>query len=75
RARCLLDAGASRNDIQQSVGVPPFALDKVIGQAKRQPAAALVQGLQVISRVDRELKGGALAPARAMERLVLDLMG
>jgi DNA polymerase III subunit delta len=73
RARSLLDAGVPRQDFESAIGVPPFVLDGLLAQARRQPVSAFVEGLRVIAEADRDLKGGALQDDRAMERLVLRL--
>jgi DNA polymerase-3 subunit delta len=74
QARSLLDIGSSPRDIQSAVGVPPFAIDRLLSQARRKPAAAFAAGLQAIADADKDFKGGALDHTRAMERLVLGLM-
>lgn len=74
RTRSLLDAGMSRADIEGAVGMPPFLIEGLLGQARRQPASAYAAGLTAIGEVDRALKGGPLDHARALERLVLQLM-
>lgn len=74
RARSLLDAGMPRDELGAAVGIPPFLVDGLLGQARRQPVTAFVRGLEAIAATDRELKGGPLNNLRAMERLVLNLM-
>lgn len=74
KARSLLDDGAQRSEIEAAVGVPPFFLDGLLQQARRQPLPALILGLGLIARADQDLKGGRLDPIRAMERLILALM-
>jgi len=57
-----------------SVAGPPFVLRKLEGQARRFSAARLLAGLRALHETDEALKGqGALAPALALERLVLNL--
>lgn len=75
-ARSILDSGAPRDEVQVALPrMPPFVIDKLILQAKKQPLADLVRGLEAIAEADALLKGGALAGPRVMERLVLTLAG
>jgi DNA polymerase III subunit delta len=74
KAKAALDSGAGRDEIQRLVGIPPFAVDKILRQAKAQPLSVWTAGLEAIAETDKALKGGALEGHRAMERLVLALM-
>jgi DNA polymerase-3 subunit delta len=74
KVRAAIDRGASRAEIQSLAGVPPFVLDNLIGQAKRQPLPALCRGVVACGEADRDFKGGPLDDDRAMERLALGLM-
>jgi DNA polymerase-3 subunit delta len=74
RARSLIDAGASRADIESAVGIPPYFLDNLLSQARRQSVPMLAGRLRTIADFDQMLKGGPLHHTRAMERLVLELM-
>jgi DNA polymerase-3 subunit delta len=74
KVRAALDRGASRAEIQSLAGVPPFVLDNLIGQARRQPLSALCRGVVACGEADRDFKGGPLDDDRAMERLALSLM-
>lgn len=75
RARSLLDAGVSKREIESAVGLPPFLVDNLLEQARRQPLSAFAQGLEAIAEVDQKLKGGPLDYTRAMEQLILGLAG
>ena len=75
KARAALDGGAREADIQGLVGIPPFAVRNLVAQARRHPLPELAAGLGAIAATDRDLKGGRLDGHRAMERLVLRLMG
>ena len=75
KARSALDAGATRAQIQALVGLPPFLMDGLLSQARRQTSRAFARGLEAVTATDRDLKGGALDGTRAMERLVLRLLG
>lgn len=72
-ARALLDAGARRAEAGAGLGLPPFAVDKVVSQAEKQRLSALIRGLRAITEADQALKGGKLPGDRVMERLVLSL--
>jgi DNA polymerase-3 subunit delta len=74
KVRAALDRGAPRGEIQSIAGVPPFVVDNLIQQAKRQPLSALCRGVVACGEADRDFKGGPLDDARAMERLALSLM-
>lgn len=73
-ARSLLDASAPRGEIQSALGLPPFVINKLVGQARAQSVAALASGLRTIAATDQHLKGGKLPAERVMERLVLRLV-
>ncbi|MFO0728032.1 MAG: DNA polymerase III subunit delta [Myxococcota bacterium] len=75
-ARSILDSGATRDAVQDALPrMPPFVIDKLVQQARKQPLGELVRGLEAIAAADALLKGGALAGPRVMERLVLTLAG
>jgi DNA polymerase III subunit delta len=74
KVKAALDRGAPRSEIQSLAGVPPFVLDNLIQQARRQPLSALCRGVVACGEADREFKGGSLDDDRAMERLALSLM-
>ncbi len=73
QARAMLDAGARRAEAGAGLSLPPFVIDKLVGQAERQRLGALVAGLSAITEADQALKGGKLPGERVMERLVLTL--
>ncbi len=74
KTRGALDGGASRQEVQELLGLPPFLLNGILTQARRQPAQAFLKGLQAIQYTDRALKGGPLNNLRDMERLALALL-
>ena len=74
KVRAAIDRGAQRGELQSISGVPPFVVDGLIQQAKRQPLSALCRGVVACGEADRDFKGGPLDDARAMERLALKLM-
>jgi DNA polymerase-3 subunit delta len=73
RWRGLVDQGASEARASQALGLPPFAADRVADGAKRRDLPELLAGLTWCLETDAAIKGGALSPALAIERLVLAL--
>ena len=56
-ARSLLDKGVSPDDIAGRMGMHPYRFKKaVLPQAERQTVARLVSNMQMLSRLDVELK-------------------
>ena len=74
KARAAQAAGVDHDALPRLLGVPSFALDKMLRQARGYSGRALFDALAAIAAADRALKGGRLEPVRAMERLVLQLM-
>ena len=74
KAKAAQGAGVPRNELPKLMGVPPFAVDKILGQARGYSGRKLAENLSAVAAADRALKGGRLDPARAMERLVFELM-
>ncbi|MFZ5875920.1 MAG: DNA polymerase III subunit delta [Nitrospirota bacterium] len=70
RYRALVEGGAAASAAANALGVPPFAAARVADAAKRRSSARLVAGLTWCLETDAAIKGGALQPALAMERLV-----
>lgn len=74
--RSLLDARASSAEVDAAFKLPPFILNKLKDQARKQSLVALTHGLSAIAEADRRMKGlGRLDGHRVMERLVLELAG
>jgi DNA polymerase-3 subunit delta len=70
RYRTLLEGGATASSAANGLGLPPFAAARVADAAKRRSSARLIAGLTWCLETDAAIKGGALHPALAMERLV-----
>jgi DNA polymerase III delta subunit len=70
RYRTLVDGGATAAQASSALDLPPFAAARVTDAAKRRTAAQLIAGLTWCLETDAAVKGGTLAPALAMERLV-----
>ncbi|HEY1554881.1 MAG TPA: DNA polymerase III subunit delta [Kofleriaceae bacterium] len=60
----LRDAGVSRGEWAQKLGVPPFVVDKLIAQAKRYAPRALAHATERLALADRALKGDITLDAR-----------
>jgi DNA polymerase III subunit delta len=72
-AKSLTAERAPRDTMLSALRVPPFVVERLLGQARRQPMEALLAGLEAIRAADRALKGGHLDGDRVMESLVLAL--
>ncbi len=53
----LKAAGAARNEWASKLGVPPFIVDKIAGQARAYSPASLAAATQRLAMADRALKG------------------
>ncbi len=73
RYRALVDQGAGAAQAARALGLPPFATNRVAEGARRRTAPELIAGLTWCLETDAAIKGGALSPALAIERLVLAL--
>jgi DNA polymerase III delta subunit len=61
----LRAAGVPRQAWVSKIGVPPFVLDKLIGQARHYSAEALAQATVRLATADRALKGDLTLPLDA----------
>lgn len=73
RAKELVASGASRSDLPGALGVPPFALDEILGPARRISVPALKRGFDRLYQADRLLKSSRVDPELIVTRLVRDL--
>lgn len=68
RQLALVHAGqarrASKGELAQLVGAPPFIVDKLAQQARRYAPGALAEAEALLTAADRALKGMPLDPAR-----------
>jgi DNA polymerase-3 subunit delta len=69
RYRALVRDGASASKATQALGLPPFAASRVSEGAQQWTMTELVGGLTWCLETDSAIKGGALSPALAIERL------
>jgi DNA polymerase-3 subunit delta len=70
KAKSLLAAGLSRDQIAAGVGIPPFFVDDVIGPARRMSEEALSRGLERLFQADRALKSSRIDGEILLSRLV-----
>lgn len=73
RYRALVADGVGASKAEQALGLPPFAANRVSEGARRRTLPELIAGLTWCLETDSVIKGGALSPALAIERLVLAL--
>lgn len=73
RAKEMLAAGRSRDEIAVAVKVPPFFLDDVLGPARRMSYAALKRSFDLLCAADQALKSSRVDRSVQLGRLVLDL--
>jgi DNA polymerase III subunit delta len=75
--RELSEARTPRAELPRLAGVPPFALDGLIAQARRFSRPSLARAFELVARADLDLKGpvkAALGERIVLERLVEDLL-
>ncbi|QWC85851.1 DNA polymerase III subunit delta [Nocardioidaceae bacterium] len=65
--------GARDADIARELGVPPWKVRQITGQARAWDAAGIATALRAVARADAEVKGAAHDPAYALERMLLDV--
>lgn len=67
--------GLREADLAREVGVPPWKLKSMRGQARGWDQRGLARALAVVARADAEVKGAAENADYALERAVLDIVG
>lgn len=71
------NAGSGRGRIEAVAGVPPFVARKLAAQARAWNETRLRRAFAGLARLDRDLKGGSAAVARAprlaLQRWILDV--
>lgn len=73
RAKELIAAGTPRAELPAAIGVPPFALDEILGPARRMTVPALKRSFDKLHQADRLLKSSRVEPELLVTRLVRDL--
>ena len=74
KTRAALDQGKPQGQLASILQLPPFLVSSLVRQAKTHTQSSLARSLSEITLADRALKGGALKPKHALERLVINLM-
>jgi DNA polymerase-3 subunit delta len=72
-ARIQLHLGADQSALAGLIGIPPFAVKKIIGQSRRFRGAKLEQYLARVAEADFELKSSRRTSKVVMEEVILDL--
>jgi DNA polymerase-3 subunit delta len=73
-AQTLMAKRASKFDVQQELGIPPFFVDGIMDQARRFDRAAFERMHGALYQADKLLKSSRLDDARLLEQLVLQLV-
>lgn len=73
--RCLMDQKTPLSQMQQRVGVPPFAFDRLREQARNADAKALREKLRLCVGTDYAIKSGRMREDAALERALFMLCG
>lgn len=63
--------GQGEGDLAREVGVPPWKIKTLRGQARGWDAESLGRAIRVVARTDADIKGQASDPAYALERAVI----
>ncbi len=69
----LRDSHMRDAELARVVGVPPWKLKSLAGQARTWPQGAVAQALQQVATADAQVKGAAVDPEFALERLVMQV--
>lgn len=70
----LLGRGADRKDLARRVGINPYFLDGLIGQARQFDGAQYRQAFENFLAVDLALKSSGAHPAALLERLIWQIV-
>lgn len=71
----MLEDRASNNDLVRELGIRPFLVDALKGQARRYDKHELSNALLAIQRADVSLKSSRLSHGVILDRLLVDVMG
>ncbi|WP_148612798.1 DNA polymerase III subunit delta [Nocardioides rubriscoriae] len=67
--------GMREADLAKAVGVPPWKLKTIRGQAQSWSDSGLARAIRAVAQADADVKGAASDAAYALERLVLTVAG
>lgn len=65
--------GGSAQQLAAQLGMPPWKIDKARGPAKAWSAAGLAAAMSTVTRLNADVKGGAVDVEYALERAVLEI--
>ncbi|MDR1833300.1 MAG: DNA polymerase III subunit delta, partial [Propionibacteriaceae bacterium] len=63
--------GLTGNKLAEAAGVPPWKLKRLSPMARDWRAPAIAAAIQAVAKADTEVKGAAVDPDYALERLIL----
>lgn len=63
--------GQNRNDVAKKVGVPPFAVQKYMAQAKNFTRSGLIANLKDCAEMEAQVKTGLMGDQMAVELLIV----
>lgn len=63
--------GMKDTDLAREIGVPPWKLSSIRGQARGWDPVSVGTAIQVVARADADIKGQASDPGYALERMVI----
>ncbi len=67
------DARIRDADLARTIGVPPWKIKDLARQAHEWTPTGLAESIQVVARVDADIKGAAADPGFALEQLVIQV--
>jgi DNA polymerase-3 subunit delta len=73
RAKELAAGRVSPRELPARLGVPPFAVQRYVEQARRFTEARLTDAIGELARLDHDLKSTGLSPHLLLERAVRNL--
>lgn len=74
QTRSAIDEKVPKGRLLETLGLPPFVVDKLLEQARRFDAPSLLAMHRAVYQTDRALKSSRLSGDRWLERLVLELV-
>jgi DNA polymerase-3 subunit delta len=74
-AQTLLAKRLDKFELAQALGIPPFFVDGIVGQARKLDRPAFERMHDALYRADKNLKSSRLEDDRILEKLVLELTG
>jgi|GEM_PF-867598 len=69
----IVSGGGRVDDVQQQLGIHPFAAKKLLEQTQRFPLPLLRRGFEDFMRADLQVKSSRIAPEVLLEQLLLGL--